>query len=158
MLMVRLSRTRRNDPILTHGHDETDKKVCGRNAPRMDVDQTDDMTFDVPLKDILPWIPSHSERRQILARDSLASTDGFRVLVIAAFKYLFGMNFCWLCPLCNDKNGIPCQDLDGRSCLPEGGILGRAEAAIACLESQKRQGPYMRTFKCSSNAHINTLL
>ena len=84
-----------------------------------------------------------------MARDSLASVDGFRILVQAAFRFLFGMQFCWRCPDCSD-GGRPCQDLDGRSCRPEGGICGRAEAAYACIECQKATG--------SLHAHIQVFI
>ena len=116
----------------------------------MDVDRTDALYLDIPVADLLPWIPSHAERRAVLARESFAATDGFRILVLAAYKYLFGMNVCWWCPGCNDQCGVPCQDLDGRSCFPEGGILARAEAAYACIESQKATG--------SLHAHIQVFI
>ena len=60
------------------------------------------------------------------------------------------MNVCWWCPGCNVHGGVPCQDLDGRSCFPEGGILARAEAAYACIESQKATG--------SLHAHIQVFI
>ena len=76
-----------------------------------------------------------------MARDSLASVDGFRILVHAAFKFLFGMSFCWRCPDCQSACNVqPCQDICGRSCTPEGGIFARGEAAYGCIEAQKSGG------------------
>ena len=85
-----------------------------------------------------------------MSRDSLASVDGFRVLVHAAYQFLFGMNFCWRCPDCNDDGNEPCQDICGSSSKPEGGIFGRADAAYACIEAQKATG--------SLHAHIQVFI
>ena len=93
------------------------------------------------MGDLAEYIPSHDDRRIALARDSLASVDGFRILVLAAFKFLFGMNVCFHCPDCNtSKTMQPCQDVFGCSATPEGGFAGRAEAAFTAIESQKATG------------------
>ena len=43
-----------------------------------------------------------------------------------------------------------CQDINGNSSAPEGGFAGRAQAAFACIESQKSTG--------SLHAHIQVFL
>ena len=91
MLMVRLSRTRRNDPVFSNGRDEVGKKLSGRGAPKLDkVFEDQDVHLEIPIDDLVPWIPRYEDRRIALARDSLASVDGFRILVHATYKYLFG--------------------------------------------------------------------
>ena len=95
----------------------------------------------MPVADLAELIPNHDERRIALARDSLASVDGFRTLVLAAFKFLFGTNVCFHCPDCNtNKDLFPCQDVFGCSSTPEGGFSGRGEAAFTSIEAQKATG------------------
>ena len=97
--------------------------------------------MDVPVGDLAEHIPSHDERRIALVRDSFASVDSFRILVLAAFKFLFGMNVCFRCPDCNtSKTMQPCQDVFGCSATAEGGFAGRAEAAFTSIEKQKATG------------------
>ena len=159
LLMVRLSRTRRNDPVFSNRRDEVGKKLSQRGIPKLDADCSDDVFLEIPFEDLLP---SHAERRVAMARDSLASVDGFRVLVMAAFKYLFGINLCWNCPDCqnssNDCEQIPCQDICGRSCFPEGLIVARAEAAFARSRRRSLQALFTLTVKRSSSVCINTHL
>ena len=139
LLMVRLSRTRQNDPILTHSRDKLGQDFSGRGAPSLDRDYANDIHFNIPLDDMLQRWPSYEERRVVMARDSLAAVDGFRIMVHATLKYLFGMEICWRCPDCNHDNE-PCQDICGNSSSAEGGIFGRAEAAYVCIECQKSTG------------------
>ena len=142
MLMVRLSRTRRKDPVFSNGRDEVGKKLSGRGVPKLSkVREGEDVHLEIPIDDLASWIPNYEDRRIALARDSLASVDGFRILVHAAHKYLFGLNYCWMCPDCNaDAAEQSCQDICGNSSIQEGGIFGRAEAAYTCIECQKSTG------------------
>jgi hypothetical protein len=95
----------------------------------------------ISKQEIIDSLPSHDERRKILARDSLASVYGFRTMVLAAYEYLFGMRVCPHCPHCNfQDNGIPCQDLFGSNASPEGGIFGRIDAGYTSFEAQKSTG------------------
>lgn len=149
MLMIRLSRTRRNDSIFVEGRDDTGKLLGQRGVPPLNVSATDEILLGIPPEDLQSHVPSYEERRKTLARDALASVDGFRLLVQAAFRFLFGMRFCWDCPDCS-RCASPCLDLCGRSCDAEGGIFGRAEAAYACIESQKSTG--------SLHAHIQVFI
>ena len=50
--------------------------------------------MDVPIDDIIKSLPTYDERRLLLARDSLASADGFKMLVMVTYEYLFGMRVC----------------------------------------------------------------
>ena len=189
LLMIRLSRTRRNDPVFAEGSDPVGKRYCGRDAPHlgdlsdvtaqnsMDTDvsgrrdvinrppcpntskstsvheQDADVIMDVPIKDIMESLPSYDERRRLLARDSLASVDGFKMLLMVTYEYLFGMRVCFFCPDCNalskTNNVSPCQDLFGSNAHAEGGIFGRIDAGFTSIEAQKSTA-------CSgSNAFIN---
>ena len=140
LLMVRLSRTRASDTVFAEGHDASGLKFCGRDDPRLTNDVSS-VRFRVTRKEIIDSLPTYDERRKILARDSLASVDGFRTLVLAAYEYLFGMRVCPFCPDCN--NGVssrPCQDLFGSNAMPEGGIFGRVDAGYTSIEAQKSTG------------------
>ena len=151
MLMLRLSRTRRNDPIFVNDRDEIGKAISSKGFPKLDCDYRDDVYLNIPVSDIESWLPTYEQRRLAMARDSLASVDGFRIYVLGTLKYLFGLNLCWMCPDCNNKNAEnACQDICGNSSMPEGGTAGRAEAAIACIEAQKSTG--------SLHAHMQVFL
>ena len=86
-------------------------------------------------------LPDYDARRQILATDSLASVDGFRIMIQLTFQHLFGMKFCPKCPTCNHENSAnPCQDLFGSNATAEGGIFGRVDAVYTSIEAQKSTG------------------
>ena len=74
-------------------------------------------------------LPAYDERRAILARDPLASVDGFRVLAELTIEILFGVRFCRNCPRCSESVS-PCTDLCGSNASPEGGVFGRADAFV----------------------------
>ena len=78
---------------------------------------------------------------QIIATDSLASVDGFRVMIQLTFQHLFGINVCQHCPRCNvDESNTPCQDMFGSSATAEGGFFGRVDAVYTSIEAQKSTG------------------
>ena len=140
LLMVRLSRTRRSDPVLAEGADQSGSRFIGRSAPELTNDLSS-LTFALSCDEITNSLPAYDERRRILARDSLASVDGFRTLVLAAYEYLFGMRVCPYCPDCNNgENSTPCQDLFGSNATPEGGIFGRIDAGYTSIEAQRSTG------------------
>ena len=59
----------------------------------------------------------------MLARDSLASVDGFRIIVALTMELLFGLRCCPFDPDCNNgEHACPCQDIFGSSSSPEGGL------------------------------------
>jgi len=137
-LMIRFSRTRRNDPVLLTDRDA--RKYCGRGVPRLDRDE-DEVTASIGVDKLIAQLPTYDERRAILARDPLASVDGFRTLVLFAYEYLFGMRVCPDCPDCNHMNtSDPCQDLFGSNASAEGGIFGRVDAGYTSIEAQKSTG------------------
>ena len=143
LLMVRLSRTRREDPILTTGCDKLGKDFCDRDRPPVgrDLSAEQDVVLGVPVSDLLPYIPSYDQRKQVLARDALASVDAFWIIVLAAYEHLFGLRVCPDCPNCNHgEHTVPCQDLLGSNATSAGGIFGRLDAAYAAVEAQKSTG------------------
>eukprot|EP00959_Pyramimonas_sp_CCMP1952_P434197 9092341-Pyramimonas_sp.AAC.1 len=99
--MVRLSRTRRRDPVHNAENDAGASRAAGsREWPQVGPG-TDDVRLELPLAAILPQVPTWAERRKILARDPMASVEGFRVIVDATMRHLFGVRTCPNCPRCN---------------------------------------------------------
>ena len=139
-IMLRLSRARNKDPVFIDGRDEIGALTAGRTEPTL-LGDAGDLFFDVPVADAVSSVPAYDERRKIIARDSLASVDGFRMMVSLAYEFLFGLRFCPFCPDCNNgKNSVPCQDLFGSSSTAEGGIFGRLDAVFTSIEAQKSKG------------------
>ena len=134
--MVRLSRNRQEDPVWENDDVKSHQRYAKRDEPNLKQDTTgarfadhgdqdgdaDDVSFGVSVEDLADLLPTFDQRRRILATDALASVEGFRVIVQLTMQYLFGVNFCTLCPDCATR-GNPCQDLCGSSAKPEGGIL-----------------------------------
>ena len=134
--MLRLSRTRRNDPVFQSSTAKALQHVCGADAPKVIV-KDGDIILSVSAQGLLEKLPDYDARRQILATDSLASVDCFRITIQLTFQHLFGIMFCPKCPLCNhDKSDYPCQDLFGSNATAEGGILGRVDAVHTAIEAQ----------------------
>ena len=99
------------------------------------------MDFAVPLTSLLAEVPPYDERRAIIARDGLASVDGFRVICLLVATHLWDVRVCWHCPLCNnDEDGTPCQDLFGSNATADGGILVRVDGFDLPIEAQKSGG------------------
>ena len=122
VLMLRLSRTRRNDPL--NRLDKVAANFGGLYEPSI---TNDAETLRLKKEDLLDYLPAYDDRRAILARDSLASVEGFRLSVLLTCEYLFGMRVCIDCPKCNHVDhfeGLGCSDLFGSNALPEGGIFG----------------------------------
>ena len=141
LIMLRLSRTRRNDPVLSGSESVRGRKVSGRRDPPLGRELKDDVVLGIPADAWKQWLPAHDERRTILARDSLASVDGFRLLCEVVFEHLWGVRTCPYCPKCNTDEGLtPCQDMLGSSATAEGGIFGRVDAVYASIEAQKSKG------------------
>ena len=78
--MIRLSRKRRRDPIFQSSTAAKTKYLSGANAPRLKV-RDDDVILEVSVQDLYDRLPDYDERKQIIAVDSLASVDGFRVMI-----------------------------------------------------------------------------
>ena len=94
LIMLRLSRTRRNDPVLSGSESVRGRKVSGRRDPPLGRELKDDVVLGIPADAWKQWLPAHDERRTILARDSLASVDGFRFLCEVVFEHLWGVRTC----------------------------------------------------------------
>ena len=144
LLMIRLSRTRRKDPVFAKNADPVGQSYCGRRVPSIAKDTSDEVVWQVPVE-AMQWkaaqLPSYDERRAILAKDALASADGFRLLVSLTYEHLFGMRVCGFCPDCNNgEHGKPCSDLFGSNAFAEGGIFGRIDAGYTSIEAQKSTG------------------
>ena len=95
-LMLRLARSRRRDPL--NRLDEVGAKFGQLYEPSI---TNDDVDLRLQEQDILDFLPAYDDRRAILARDSLASVDGFRLCILITCEYMFGMRVCIDCPYCN---------------------------------------------------------
>lgn len=94
-LFVRMSRTRASDPVrMASAFQEW---CCGdRDFPPL----CEDVGFPVHIEQLRRLAPSWQQRRRVLARDPLASVDGFHVLLQLLLRHLFGVNICPSCPDC----------------------------------------------------------
>ena len=140
LIMVRMSRTRRSDPVFADGRDAVGAEFCGRSQPALGRDLGDDVVLEMPVDELRSILPERDARQAVLAKDPLAAVDGFRVIVMLTHTLLFGVRMCPLCPDCNGGDGVPCQNLFGSSSTAEGGILGRADAVYTSVEAQKSTG------------------
>ena len=152
VLMLRLSRARRNDPLRQENRNSANTKSrMTQNALQIGElykpsITNDDVELRLRRQDILDLLPTYDERRTILARDGLASVEGFRLAVLLTCEYLFGMRVCIDCPHCNHCNHGDgtlqdgCSDLFGSNAYPEGGIHGRADGIFISVEAQKSTG------------------
>lgn len=118
MLMLRLSRSRANDPAIEA--DSFSRQVGRREHPEIDKEFVD---IQLHPSDLVQDLPTHDERRVTLARGGIASVDGFRVMILLAYTYSWVMRACWQCRCCNSAefgvSGEPCQDLFGSNASPE---------------------------------------
>ena len=96
--MLRMVRVRATDPAAAQS--EYDRKIGSLRAPEL-VNEGDIASACMSMSELAQRIPDYEQRRTILARDPLASVDGFRVIIFLVMKYLFGMRVCAACPECN---------------------------------------------------------
>ena len=137
-LMIRLSRTRRNDPVWKSPTSGPLQRHAERDTPDLNAGP-EDQIFVASVDGMCTSLPSYDERRRILATDSLASVDGFRTMAQLTLQHLFGMNYCSSCPDCN-SSAHPCQDMFGSNATSEGGIFGRVDAVYTSIEAQTSTG------------------
>jgi len=128
-LAIRLSRYRRNDPLLDPSVAPDEHRWIGSEVPRL-APKEGQVTVDMPDYDL---------RRLISARDPLSAVDAHSIYVRVVLALLLGMRMCPDCPHCN-KGPNPCQNRFGSNALPQGGILGRADALDGSNECQKSEG------------------
>ncbi|CAK0846477.1 unnamed protein product [Prorocentrum cordatum] len=149
LLMVRLSRTRRQDPVHKAADDEAQSRLAGgRGWPRVAPDM-EGLQMDLPMAAGEAEVPPWNERRRILARDPMASVDGFRILVDAALQELdweaierefMPSGRCAVCGCTKYKNMYPTV-----------GQWSRADGlrvCSVCLEDKKRAGTPWQCMEC----------
>lgn len=137
MLYIRLSRTRFSYPVRSASAFQ-DWDAGAQDYPPSD----DHYTLPVHVETFCRALPTWEQRRKTLARDPLASVDGFRMLVLLVLEHLFGLGACPACPDCNVgiAGCTPCQDKSGSSAVLVGGVFGRMDAAYVTTEAQKSTG------------------
>ena len=146
--MLRLSGTRRNDPV--NLADSLSPSWGGRLVPQTGIDyEEQEIVFGAKLDNLLP---NFQDRELILARDLFACVDGFRTTCLLTLSFLFGMYVCPECPRCT------CRDLNGWSCRPEGVILGRMEAVHLSFGTQKSGNLHAHGQGCIQLLHQHLLL
>ena len=142
MLMIRLSRTRESDPMANEERrtSEEGEPFWGSiNEPKL---VESELLGEVSVDSLLGAIPKSGKRRQILARDPLASVYGFRMLCKIVMATLFGVRICSKCPDCNFKEG-GCVDAFGSVALSEGGSFGRSDGYYGSIENQKEDSQHL---------------
>ena len=99
----------------------------------------------------------HTMLRALLAKDSLASVDGFRIMVLLAYEHLFGMRVCPNCPHCNHDEAVsPCQDLSAAMQRLKEASLAVSMRATRPLRHKSQRAHCMRIPSSSCSACINT--
>ena len=118
-LLLRLSRTRRTDPILEH--DTVGAVVAGIHDPPLGRDLVILALDEEALCEI---IPRYRDRRAVAAMDATASVESFRVTMYLIMRYLFGIRCCAACPdcVCGGRDAEVGQDVFGSSAESEGGV------------------------------------
>jgi len=128
-LAIRLSRYRRKDPLVAPSIAPDECKWIGSETPAL---SPEDGYAAMEL-------PEYELRRLISARDPLSAVDAHNIYVRVLLALLLGIRMCPECPHCNmGKN--PCQNRFGSNALPQGGVLGRADALDGSNECQKSEG------------------
>ena len=145
MLYVRLSRARVSDPVRAAAAEEK-SEVGDKDYPSL----REEYTAPINMDDLRHSLPTWEQRRKALARDPLASVDGFRVLVLLVMEHLFGLHVCGACPECNLATSpwTPCQDERGSNAKLVGGVFGRMDAAYVTIEAQKSSGSLHAHCQC----------
>ena len=145
MLYIRMCRARRSDPVGSASVFQS-WDVSERSYPPLD----GNCTLPIHVETFCRALPTWEQRRQALARDPLASVDGFRVLVLLVLEHLFGVHVCSACPDCNlaMSSQSPCQNEDGSSAKLVGGVFGRMDAAYVTIEAQKSTGSLHAHCQC----------
>ena len=141
-LFIRMSRTRTSDPVRSAS---VWQEWCSgdRQFPSLD----GDLCFPIHLENFCRALPSWQQRRAVLARDPLASVDGFHVLLRLLCRHIFGVRMCELCPEC-DMTATPCSDTSGSNASLLGGAFGRVDAIYVTIEAQKSTGSLHGHLQC----------
>ena len=150
-----MSRARFSDPVrAASAYQNWD--VSDREYPPLD----GNYTLPIHVETFVRALPTWDQRRQAMARDPLASVDGFRVLVLLVLQHLFGLRVCPQCPDCNLASSPykPCQDPRGSSATFVGGFLGAWMRRTSPSKPRNLQGRCTPTANVLSNARISTRL
>ena len=147
-MMVRLSRYRRIDPaILVAKPDFARWSSC--NSPSVQSCETPAGEAEQEYFEV----PSYDLRKLMIARDSVCSVDAFNVTVRIVMAQLCGIRMCPDCPHCG-LSECPCMYIYGSNATPMGGSMGRADALIGAVESQKKEGVlHVHVFLYGQMAH-----
>ena len=129
LIMIRLSRSRRRDPAVNIEGAEFMKRMGEIDQPELD----EELAI-LSLEELRARVPDCDQRRAIIARDALACVDGFRTIIQLIMEHILGIRCCARCPYCS------CTDLFGSNAKPEGGMIGRIDAAYGSIEAQKSAG------------------
>ena len=150
-LNIRLSRYRREAPLMRTSSSSQERAWAGQDAPSLQArlgPDGEEITVDLPEYDL---------RRLILARDPLCSVDAFSVLVRVVLARLLGIRMCPDCPHCN-KGSQGCQDAFGSSAEPQGGIFGRCDAIFGGVETQKSGALHLHLIAFLQRVHQHCTL
>ena len=152
-LAIRLSRYRRNDPLLDPSVAAAESKWIGAEEPRIRPQQGGEAASEATVIDM----PDYDLRRVILARDPLCTVEAFKVLVRVVLAHLLGIRMCPDCPHCN-KGKNPCQNRFGSNALPQGGIFGRCDGVFGGVETQKSGSLHLHFWAYVQRAHQHKTL
>ena len=138
-LVLRLCRTRRNDPSLSADEGnmtEWLRKIAKKDFPLLEASEED--THEVML-------PDYEVRRVCGAREPLAVVDAYHVTMRLRLARLLGVRMCPNCPRCNEVSvtKYPCQDKFGSNMMPMGGVLGGVDAFGSATEFQSTNDPHI---------------
>ena len=101
MLMLRLHRARKHDPV--YEIDSANLQYGNREKPSLDNDYVD---ASLSIEDLKNMLPTYDDRRAIMARNPLASVDGFWFTVRLVCELVLGMRVCPNCPRCNHMSWL----------------------------------------------------
>ena len=69
LLMLRMSRVRRKDPVLGYGIDASGTRYCSREAPDVTQDLSGKVILGIPAQELAAGAPSCEERRHLMTRE-----------------------------------------------------------------------------------------
>jgi len=156
-LAIRLSRYRRNDPLVHPAVASEERKWIGQDEPSLETSAGNSDEGEDEFEEEAMDFPDYDLRRLILARDPLCAVDAFTILIRVVLAKLLGMRMCPDCPHCN-KGKHPCQDAFGCNAEPQGGICGRCDALFGAVETQRSGTLHLHFFVFLQRAHQHKTL
>ena len=138
--MLRLSRFRRDDPLLQHRTSDW-QHLASKDNPKLEAPSPTDEEGDVLLE-----LPEYDLRRAATMRDPHSVVEGFLVNIKLRLAWLLGVRMCPDCPRCNEPDAhgrrYGCQDKFGSNMRPMGGVVGAATALGGGAEHQQVGTPH----------------